>query len=49
MITKRSYHIPMFTKIEITNSAAMLRRIRLNQQLIGTTTLQNTMIQNGRA
>jgi hypothetical protein len=31
MITKRSNHIPMFTKMEMMNVARMLVRIRLNQ------------------
>ena len=32
MITKRSYHMPMLTKIVTANRAARLLRVRLNQQ-----------------
>ena len=45
MMTKRSNHIPMLTKIEITNSAEMERRTRLNQSRMGTSPLQVSMVQ----
>ena len=45
MITNRSNHMPMLTRIETTNIAGMLVRIFLNQKSCGTSTLQVTMIQ----
>jgi hypothetical protein len=45
MITKRSNHIPMLTKIEITNSATTLSRSFLNQKSCGTSTLQLIIVQ----
>src|SRR2546426_8695394 len=45
MITKRSNHIPMFTKIEITNSARMLVRIVLNHRSWGRNALQMIIVQ----
>src|SRR2546428_3265216 len=45
MITKRSNHIPMFTKIEITNSARMLVRIVLNHRSCGRNALQMIIVQ----
>src|SRR5437773_9127921 len=51
MITKRSNHMPMFTKIEITNSARMLVRIGLNHRSCGKKALQMIIVhdahQNG--
>src|SRR5437016_6216982 len=45
MITKRSNHIPTFTKIEITNSARMLVRTFLRHNSHGTSPLQMFMVQ----
>ena len=45
MITKRSNHMPMLTKIEITNSTGMLVRTFLNQKSCGESTLQVTIVQ----
>ena len=45
MITKRSNHIPMLTKIEMMKRASGLRRILRNQKNCGEITLQETMIQ----
>src|SRR5207245_10773930 len=45
MITKRSNHIPMFTKIEITKSARMLVRIVLNHRSWGRNALQMIIVQ----
>src|SRR2546427_12293542 len=45
MITKRSNHIPMFTKIEITNSARMLVRTALNHRSCGRNALQMIIVQ----
>src|SRR6266702_5568559 len=51
MITKRSNHIPTFTKIEITNSARMFVRMVLNHSSCGRNALQMIMVhdahQNG--
>src|SRR5438309_1629264 len=44
MITKRSNHMPMLTKIEITNSAVMLVRIFLNQSSRGSNALQMIIV-----
>ena len=49
MMTNRSYHIPMLTKIVSVNRAGSVVRTFLNHSACGTTTLQNTMTQNGRA
>ena len=49
MITKRSYHIPMLTKIVRAKRAGSVVRIFLNHSACGTTTLQNTMTQKGSA
>ena len=45
MITKRSNHMPTFTKSDSTNMMGMLVRIFLNQKSCGVITLQLTMIQ----
>src|SRR3989442_7414573 len=45
MITKRSNHIPTFTKIEITNSARMLVRTFLTQRSSGRNALQMIIVQ----
>ena len=45
MITKRSNHMPMLTKIETTKSASRLCRTFLNQNSCGTSTLQLTIVQ----
>src|SRR6266705_1092972 len=45
MITKRSNHIPMFTKIEMTNSARMLVRMFLRHRSRGSRPLQMFMVQ----
>ena len=45
MITKRSNHMPMLTKIEITNMNGTLVRSFLNQKNCGEITLQVTMVQ----
>src|SRR2546426_3853419 len=45
MITKRSNHIPIFTKIEITNSARMLVRTFLRHNSHGRSPLQMFMVQ----
>ena len=45
MITKRSNHIPMLMKIEITNRAGIEYLTRLNQSMTGTMPLQTSMIQ----
>src|SRR6267378_5472573 len=45
MITKRSNHIPMFTKIEITNSARMLVRMFLRHNSSGRNALQMIIVQ----
>src|SRR5258708_9611390 len=45
MITKRSNHIPMFTKIEITNSARMLVRMFLRHRRSGRHALQMIIVQ----
>ena len=37
--------MPMLTKIEITNSAAMERLTRLNQSRMGTSPLHTSMVQ----
>src|SRR5690242_55936 len=44
MITKRSNHIPMFTKMEITNSAVRLVRTFLNQRIQGRNQLHTFMV-----
>ena len=43
MMTKRSNHIPMFTRIDTTNITGMLRRIFRDQYTCGTATLQNSI------
>jgi hypothetical protein len=45
MMTKRSNHMPMLTKIESTNSQASDVRTRLNQNSCGLSTLQLTIVQ----
>src|SRR5213594_3871078 len=45
MITKRSNHIPMFTKIEITNRARMLVRMFLRHSSRGRNALQMIIVQ----
>ena len=45
MITKRSNHMPMLTKIESTKSQASDERTFLNQKSCGTSTLQVTIVQ----
>src|SRR5260370_24132024 len=45
MITKRSNHIPTFTKIEITNSAVMLVRTFLRHNKSGRNALQMNIVQ----
>ena len=45
MMTKRSNHMPMFTKMDMMNMIGMLVRMRLNQNNWGTSTLQETMLQ----
>src|SRR5439155_7982016 len=45
MITKRSNHMPMFTKIEITNSARMLVRMVLRHSSSGRNALQMIIVQ----
>ena len=45
MMTKRSNHMPMFTKIEMTNMTGMLVRSFLNQKSCGEITLQLTIVQ----
>src|SRR2546425_8511904 len=45
MITKRSNHIPMFTKIEMTNSARMLVRMFLRHRSSGRNALQMIIVQ----
>ena len=45
MMTKRSNHIPMFTKIEITNIAGIERRILRNQKSCGEMTLHEIIVQ----
>src|SRR2546428_10437038 len=45
MMTKRSNHMPMFTKIEITNSATMLVRTLLTHNSQGRIPLQMFMVQ----
>ena len=49
MITKRSNHMPMFTKIETTNMIGMLVRSFLNQKNCGEITLQLIIIQYAHA
>ena len=44
-MTKRSNHIPTFTRIETVSSTGMLRRRRRTQSSWGMATLQATMIQ----
>ena len=44
-MTKRSNHMPMFTKIDTMKSTAMLLRSFLNQNSCGEITLHDTMIQ----
>ena len=48
-ITKRSNHMPTFTRRLATNMIGMLRRAFLNQKIWGVTTLQVTMIQYAHA
>ena len=48
MMTKRSSHIPMLTKIEMTNRAARFVRTRLKKSSSGTTTLHVSMPQEKR-
>ena len=45
MITKRSNHIPMFTKMEMINVASTLVLIFLNQKSCGVITLHVIMLQ----
>src|SRR5260370_38486301 len=45
MITKRSNHIPTFTKIEITNSAVILVRTFLRHNNSGRNALQMNIVQ----
>ncbi len=45
MMTKRSNHMPMLTKIESTNVHGTLVRIFRNQKSCGVMTLQLIMIQ----
>mgnify|MGYP006201758433 CR=1 FL=1 len=45
MMTKRSNHMPMLTKIEMTNSTVGFRRRLRNQKNCGLITLHDTMIQ----
>jgi hypothetical protein len=45
VITKRSNHMPMFTKIETMNITVTFVRSFLNQKSCGEITLQLTMIQ----
>ena len=45
MITKRSNHIPMFTKIEMINTKTMFVRHHLNQKTCGEITLQEIIVQ----
>ena len=45
MITYRSNHMPILTKMEIANSAGMEYRTLLNQSMTGTMPLQTSMIQ----
>ena len=45
MMTKRSNHMPMLTKIDSTNNAARDERTFLNQKSCGRITLQVTMVQ----
>ncbi len=44
-MTNRSNHMPMFTRIERTNTKIMLVRTFLNQKNCGTSTLQLIMVQ----
>src|SRR5688500_16867423 len=45
MITNRSNHIPMFTKMLMTNTASTDPRTPLNQRSCGITTLHVTIVQ----
>src|ERR1044071_1548240 len=49
MMTKRSNHMPMLMKIEITSSAAGDERTRRDHSTCGTATLQTTIVQNAHA
>ena len=49
MITKRSNHMPMFTKIDSTNMNGTLVRSFLNQKNCGETTLQEIIVQYAHA
>ena len=42
MMTKRSAHMPMFTRMETTKSTTRLRRIEGNQKICGASTLQKS-------
>src|SRR5437667_1920495 len=46
MLTYRSNHMPMFTKIEMTNSAVMFVRIFLNHRSSGRKPLQMYIVQD---
>ena len=45
VMTKRSNHIPMFTKIETTNMIGIERRAHLNQKICGMKTLHENIVQ----
>ena len=45
MITNRSNHMPMLTKIDTTNTAAKLLRTLFSQSTCGITTLHTTIVQ----
>src|SRR3954469_2505039 len=49
VMTKRSNHMPMFTKNAMTNDAPTLVRIFLNQNSCGMPTLQLTIVQYAHA
>ena len=42
-ITKRSHHIPTFTRIEATNMMGIEVRAHLNQKICGMSTLQKNI------
>ena len=43
MMTNRSHHIPMFTKMLAMNITGMFVRAHLNQKIWGVSTLQNSI------
>src|SRR5262249_35837540 len=49
MITNRSNHIPMLTKMDITNRSGMLVRNFLNQNSCGQITLHEIIVQYAQA